>query len=130
AAEPRPAGCNAAGGDQPRRRHPAQAAEEGDEDPARAEPEERDADDQAGEVVDELEGEDARVADLEEDHREGDEQGLEVQPADHWRLNVAPGPCREPARGLPRGPLAHQGRAAIAERWPMLIPLAARPPRC
>src|SRR5437899_2715081 len=50
----------------------------GDQHAAGAEAEERDADDQVGEVVEELEGEDARVADLEHDHREGHEEELEV----------------------------------------------------
>src|SRR6266436_774946 len=43
-----------------------------------AEAKERDADDRVREVVEELEGEDARVADLEYDHGEGDEEELEV----------------------------------------------------
>ncbi len=74
-----------------------------DQHAAGAEAEERDADDQVREVVEELEREDARVADLEHDHGEGHEEELEVAA----RLRVgrhADAPhSRRPSRAANRG---------------------------
>ena len=69
----------------------AEAGEDRHEHAASPESEERDTDDQIGEVVNELERENTRVTHLEKNHREGDEKGFEVQSAcvHGWR-NLVP----------------------------------------
>jgi len=65
AAEHGGSGGQAADRDEARRRHAPQVREERDQCGARADAEHREADDEVGEVIDELEGEDAGVAHLE-----------------------------------------------------------------
>src|SRR5207249_2294535 len=69
-------GRPARGRDQPERRQAAEPREDHQADAARAQSEERNADDRVGEVVVELVREDAGVADLEEEDAEGEKEYL------------------------------------------------------
>lgn len=105
---------HAGDGEKPLERDPSQAVSHRHEHRSGAEPEQRDADHDVGEVVDELEREDAGVVDLEENDRQRDEKRLAIG---RWPGSSFHGwgPVRWdlPAPGLPSKGLA-EGRVGRA----------------
>ena len=123
-----------ADGDEAGHRHALRSSEEHDEHARRAEPEECDADDEVGEVVDELEGEDARVAHLEENDREGEEEELGGERgAAHgrWGGTAARQPTgtgrRGRRRGRSSGPSWHTARRADCSSMDPTLGVPPRP---